>query len=499
MLSAICTLLCSCAMGGEQGGELIIENSENIINLSAYGVDTFNPLRTKSESAAQLMWLIYEPLFYHDEDLRPEPGLAERVVMSADRMYATVVLTDGTVWQDASPLCAEDVVYSINEIKGGDSLYKHNVAYIASAKAQEDGTVLLELYEPVMNIEGCLSFPIIKNGSSGTIDEKPDGTGAFRVSEKNASKLYLVPNEKYRASSGSVTAVNVRLMRSAISCVNAFEANELDVITSSEIDLGQKTPGGNITVRNYTSNRFTFLGFNNTLAKYEQPYLRQVIAEIIDRDKLIESALYGRGVPCAAPVNPDAWFYTQAQGPELDIRGTMSKAGYSLNGGIYTDEQGIQAEVSVLVPMENAQKIAAAELIASQLEYAGISARLEQVSFDEYKSRIDDKNYDMFLGEVIMEDNLDPGFLTESGNYFGFYSQQLSDAAYALRYCADDESLSRALLAYEQVFFENPPFVPLYYSTDGVVYTKQLSGVEQPNFYNSLAGLEKWYFRATAE
>lgn len=480
-------------------GELIIENSENIIHMSAYGIDSFNPLRTRSESAAQMLSLVYEPLFYHSADLRPKSGLAERVEISGDRMSATVFLTGGAVWQDGSPLCAEDVVYTINEIKGGASLYKHNVAYIASAEADGEAAVRLSLYEPVMNIEGYLSFPVIKNGSSDAIEETPDGTGAFRVAEKSASRLYLVPNEKYRGKSGSVSAVNIRLMRSALSCENAFEANELDVITSGEVDLGQKTPGGDITIRNYASNRFTFLGFNNTLDKYSQPYLRQAIAEIIERDKLIESALYGRAVPCVAPVNPSAWFYKEADGPELDIRGTMQRAGYSYNDSVYTDGQGKQVEVSVLVSIENARRIAVAELIAAQLKYAGINANVEQVSFEEYSGRIKAKNYDMFLGEITMEDNLDPGQLTKEGNYFGFNNSELLDAAYALRFCSDDEALAAAMLAYEQIFFSNPPFVPLYYGTDGVVYKKQLSGTEEPNFYNSLAGLEMWYFRASAE
>ena len=124
---------------------------------------------------------------------------------------------------------------------------------------------------------------------------------------------------------------------------------------------------------------------------------------------------------------------------------------------------------------------------------------MEQVSFEEYTSRIKSKNYDLFLGEVLMEDNLDPSMLTQSGNYFGCDMPELSEAAYAFRFCEDDKSLSDALLAYEQVFFSNPPFVPLYYSTDGVVYNQRLSGVEEPTFYNCLAGLEKWYFRASAE
>lgn len=498
-LIAASLLLCSCTDSDMPSGELVIENRENIIRMSTYGVDTLNPLRTMSESAAQLLSLIYEPLFYHTENLKPLPGLADSVQISQDGLGVSVLLTKDAVWRDGSPLCAEDVVYSINEIKGNPSLYKHNVSYISSAEPTDDGGVWLTLYEPVMNIEGFLSFPIIKNGSADIIEEETNGTGAFKIAQKSAADLLLTPNEKYRESSGSVSEVKVRIMRNQAACVNAFEANELDIITSGEMDLGEKTPAGDITIRNFASNRFTFLGFNCTKDSYSEPYFRQAVAAVIDKQNVVEKALYGRGVTCYAPINPSAWFYTVAEGPELDIKGTMKKAGYDYSDGKFMDADGNQAEINILVPLESSQKYATAEIICAQLARSGFAAYIHQVEYEEYKSYIKNKNYDVFIGEVLMPDNLDPGFLTANDNYFGFDGEGLAPSISSLRQSRDDTSLLAAVISYEQAFFENPPFVPLYFSADGVVYNENLSGIEQPNFYNSLRGLDKWYFKALAE
>lgn len=478
-----------------RSGELIIEESENVIRISAHGVDSLNPVKTRSQSAKELLSLIYEPLYWHGEDLKPQGALAVRTELSADGLFASVFLAEGITWQDGSPFCAEDVVYTINQIKSGESSYKNNVAYIASASAAGDGSVWLALYEPCMNLEGFLSFPIIKNGSAAEIEDTPNGTGAFRVEEKNAARLYLVPNEHGHAADTSVSGVRVRLMRDAVSCENAFNVSELDAITSSSVELGQRTPSGNIQIKNYTSNRLTFLGFNNTKDKYSSPYFKCVVSEIINREKLIDTAVYGRAEACRIPVNPKAWFYSETDGLELDIQGTMQVAGYTQRDGAYFDEGGRPAEIKILVSEENAQRVAAAEVIASQLIYAGISAVVERVNYDEYLKRINDKSYDAFIGEVTCSDNLDPGILTNRNNYFGFSSQELDDALYSMRTCGEAQ-LTEALSDYERVFLSNPPFAPLYYVNDGVVYSGKLSGITEPNFYSPLTGLNRWYFGA---
>lgn len=483
-------LLSACGIRGDIGEELIIEEGENVIQMAVYGADTYNPLRTRSQSMKEMLTLVYEPLFEKDEALRPIPCLAEKVQTAPDGMSATVFPADGIKWQDGSGFCADDIIYTINQIKSGDSLYKHNVAPIASAELQADGTVWLSLYEPVMNIEGLLTFPVIKNGSAETLNDSPNGTGAFEVSEKTATSLVLTPNKK-RADT-SVSAVNVRVLRSAEACVNAFESNDLDVITSSVIDLGVKTPGGDIQIKNYTSNRMTFLGFNCALEKYSLPDIRLAVYELINRDKLIEKAQYGRATACRLPFNPSSWLYVEIDGPELDVEGTMANAGYSKTNGVYTDAEGAPLYMSILVSEESVHKTAAAEQLASQLVSAGVTATVERVSFEEYTKRVNSGNYDVFIGEVAMQDNLDPGFLCGNGNYFVFYDDTLLTAGYNLRLSGDSEAVTE----YGRAFTANPPYVPLFFANDGVVYRKSISGITEPNFCNNLYGLENWYFRA---
>ncbi len=476
-------------------GEIIIEEGLNEINMAIYGVDTYNPLKTNSESVAELLSVIYDSLFDFDENLLPIPVLAEEVILTPDKLGVKIKLAKNVKWHSGIPFTADDVVYTINEIKNGGTLYSDNVKEIEIASVDAEGSLLLALREPVMNIEGLLSFPIIRNGSSAELDEKMDGTGAFYVAEQTAHDILLLPNKDKQSS---VSAIRVQVLRSNTACLNAFEMREVDFVTSAVVDLGEKTPAGEISTHMYTSNQMTFLGFNCSLEKYIEPSLRLAVCNIINRENIIEKAVFDKATECRLPINPESSLYSISEGPELDIDGVMNKAGYTKNNGIYIDVNGAQVTISILVNIESVEKISAARLIINQLEKQGIKAELVEAEYEEYKRRISAGEYDTFVGEIKMRDNLDPSFLTSNGNMFRFSDSLVDEAVSEMKGSSTIDELKSKAADYERAFSLNPPFSPLYYRLRGVVYKKEISGITPPTFYNSLSGIEKLYFKAVS-
>ncbi len=483
------SILFASGCDGIKNGELIIKEGKNEINMAISGIDSYNPLKTKSRSVAEMLTLIYDPLFEFDESLTPVPCLAKEISVSADRLSATLTLQDNIKWHSGASFTAEDVVYTINRIKNGSSLYSDNVAEIIRAEAI-DNTVVLTLGEPVMNIEGLLSFPIVRNGLSDELLEEMDGTGAFYVAEKRVHDIKLLPNKE---KDSSVSAVNVTVMRSDTACVNAFQMRETDFVSSAVLNLNEKTPAGEIETKLYTTNQMTFLGFNCLAQRYSEPSIRLAVTNMIDRAELCEKAVFSKATECKIPFNPKSSLYFLTDGPEMDVDGILEKAGYTKSGGKYLDQNGVELRISVLVNMENSEKLLAARLIKSQLEKNGIAVELQEVGYSEYKERISSGQYDTFIGEIKMRDNLDPSFLTKENNMFGYSDTALSEAIAKLKSAEDTKS---AVVDYERAFSLNPPFAPLYYRMEGVVYEASVSGITEPSFYNSLIGLEKVYFKS---
>lgn len=481
---------------GFYSDEIIIEEGLKEVRLSVYGIDTLNPLLTKSQSASELLSLIYSPLYTFNEKLEPQPCLAEKITRLPDGISAKITLKPNIYWHSGVPFTAEDVVYTINEIKNSDSVYKESLKAISSAYINEFGELIIELKWQVMNLEGLLSFPVIRNGSADEIAANPDGTGVYKLEEKSASEFLLKHTDKDDAA---MPTVRVSVMRTSTACLNAFESGELDLITSAVLNLDETTPAGEIMKYLYPGNNLTFLGFNISRERYQTPYLRLAVSNMIDRKELVDKGLFGMGVATELPINPECSLYTETDMLEYDIEGSIIAAGYTKEGNRYLSPDGEILSIEILVCEENARKIDVANLISAKLNSEGISATVITADYDTYIRRIKAKDYDAFIGEVKMPYNLDPGFLTESGNYFGYANPELDEVISAMRESSNFDELKEHIADYERIFKNDQPFVPLFYRCEGVIYKKNVSGISEPNFYNSLRGLENIYFTGSVK
>jgi len=483
----------SILLSGCTNGELIIEDGAREVSLAVFGVDTLNPLKTESNSVSEIMSLVYDSLFTFDRTLNSEPMLAKEIIMSNNNHTAKIVLNSGIKWHSGAPFSAIDVIYTIDVIKQESKMYKDNVKDIVSYTVDTDGGIIVEFSCPQMNPEALFTFPVIRNGSSFEIETTPEGTGKYKLLDKTSNEITLVN------SVNENSLITVEFLRNSQSCLNAFESRETDILTSSTVDLYENTPAGDIDVYEYTSNRMTFLGFNNKLSKYSDTYIRIAINALLDREKVIDEALLGKGTKTLLPINPVSSIYNITDGPEIDVDRTIEKAGYRKINGKFLKENGDSLSVTILVSQNDRKKMAVAENIRKQLETAGFLANTYLTDYDTYHKMIKNGDYDIFLGEVTMRDNLDPGFMTEGKNMFFYENQEISDSVYKMRTAKTEETLISSVSEYERIFSLNPPFVPLYYYKDAIITRDSISGITEPNFYNSLKNPDLIYFSSSSK
>ena len=86
--------------GYVESGELVVRGDYSDIKLGVYGIDTLNPIATKSESVLNIMNIVYEPLFTVSETGKLDPVLAHSYAVSDDGTQITVELKDGVKWHD---------------------------------------------------------------------------------------------------------------------------------------------------------------------------------------------------------------------------------------------------------------------------------------------------------------------------------------------------------------------------------------------------------------
>lgn len=506
-------MLCSCSAGKStddpnvdklKDGDLIVRENSNEINISVSFFDTFNPIMTKSSSVAEFMKTICEPLFEYDERYNPIGVLAESYTVSDDGLTVSFDLKDAK-FHDGTKLLPEDVIYTVNMIKNNDTLYGDCVKYIKSIYSDEGGKVYIQLSRPIVNFIGMLCFPIVKKDTPQTVDANymPNGTGAYKYyGKQNAGKVIFSANADWHGGEAGLKNIAVNILKDDTTVAHAFDAGEIDVLASAFAASENSTPRGEYTTNEYTSNALTFLGINNYNKKLSGKLTRQAIELLCDRKKIIDVEVYSKGVPVRIPINPSAWFFPEMSEKSSDyetVASILATDGWTkTENGYFRSSDSEELTLKILVNADNPEKIRIAQNIAESLNNFGIPASVLQKSFDEYKSYISSKDYELFVGEVNIDSSLNPSFLTaSSGNYFGYQSDDMENTLKEMAKTSDSTKMMDLSAQYADIFTDDMPFVPLFFRTQNVIYNKHISGISPPTFYHVYRNMQEWYVSQT--
>lgn len=500
-----------------KGGELIVEENENIMHLAITGYDTLHPLLTESATVQECISLIYEPLFDFDEAFNPVPVLAQDYTVSADGMELTVELAADIQWSDGAPFTAQDVVYTVESIKDRDCIYYADLRNITAVTAHGKDKVVFSLAKPLLNPELFLSFPVLQDGTrfAGGTNFVPIGTGAYRLDKEKTTTnaIVLTANGNWHGGKPAIGQVVLHVVKDSDAAVYAFEANEVNVLTAKTLNLQQSSPRNEFYTYSYTTNTLLFLGVNHVKKVWQNADVRQVLGFVLHKQEMLDNEMYGRAVETDVPVIPSAWFAQKAdksRREQADINQMMLTAGWQKEeDGFYykvpaqNTEEDTETEesdekekltASILVNEENTERVHLAERIAAQLTTAGMETTVKSVSFSEYQSRIRAGDFSLFLGEVMLEKNMDPTFLTGDGNYFGYENPDLNAALEPAARTKDTEVRRQCFAEYTEKFLKEAPFVPLFFRTENVVYDKTISGNRMPTMFRPYRALDTWYF-----
>lgn len=194
----------------------------NEIIIGTTDFDTINPILSKNQDVQYIAKLIYEPLINIGQDFKLEQGLATEWSKLDEKTYL-IRLNETKFWSNGKPFTAKEVEYSINYIKGQDTIYKDNVKNIDKIEIINDHTIKIYLLEPEEKFEYMLCFPIIS-------EEQNIGTGNFNIDTVNEGEIILKSkiNEK---------KIVIKIYEDVAKLYNAFSQEEVDVITTNNINF----------------------------------------------------------------------------------------------------------------------------------------------------------------------------------------------------------------------------------------------------------------------
>lgn len=286
--------------------------------LSDYGTDTMDPQLFSSTGDFTRGRAHYNGLVQLDDDLTPQPELAEEFESNADATEWTFKLRKNVTFHDGHRLTADDVVWSLNRHLGADSKSKAKVL-VSAVKAWrkvDSHTVKAELNSPnadLAAILGTFHFKILKEGETNFRD--PVGTGPYRLSEyKPGIRSVHVRNEDYWREPAKPDQIELFAIGDDAARMNALIAGDADMISNLDAKAApmvDKADG--VVVWSVPSGSYTCVVCMTNTAPGSDPNFVLGLKHLQNRDKVLSFAQRNLGtIGNDQPINQAYADYSEA-------------------------------------------------------------------------------------------------------------------------------------------------------------------------------------------
>ncbi len=510
-LCAVMALLMifAASCGGEkqiQSGEKDAKSenkSGGSITIYSLKDDTLCPILTDNEANKQMLCIVYEALVRVKDNLEAEGVLASKWSVSEDGLTWTFALRSGVKWHSGEALSAQDVVYTVEQIKKNEqSPYISNVSRIASVHSDGATKVIFTLNEPCANFVNLMTFPIVKSQSTD-IDREgfvPCGTGAYVFSDKNEGNMYyLLKNNAWWGGEAKLDEIKVRLLPDSETVMYSLSAGNIDIANTERGVLGRFSGSALVRKSSVPTTVYDFIGINHKNTALSQTAVRRAISLAVDRNKIVDDIFAGNACAANSPVR-DEWFFAEEEKEELlssseDAERLLLKDGWKKSDGIYRkriDKVSCSLKFDLLVNEENTSKMNMAESVKMDLESAGMEINVIPLSYEEYESRIASGNYELFIGSFMFSEEMDYRFLLGEGNMFGYEKKKLRELMDLTQTAKGKENIIESYQNFSKKFNSEVPVAGLCFENFEMLIKKSIGGKlnnSQGNIYDGIYNL----------
>jgi peptide/nickel transport system substrate-binding protein len=355
----------------------------------------FNPVTNTALVTLEVInYLLFTPLVQYDDDLNPQPWLAES--WDLEDTGVTFRLRDDVRWHDGQPVTAEDVKFTFDLAKTEEAASLLGSAYltmIRSATVVDPRTVRFDFVEPHSQpLEAFWWAPVPRHMLEGVapaelaqapFNRQPVGSGPFRfVSWEAGQALTLEANPDFPEALGGrpyLDRVVFRVVQEATTRLTELLTGAVDVNYSVLPDEARQVEGQRgVELTHFAGREFLYVGMNNERAPFDDPRVRLAVSHAIDRQGLIDAVLLGYGEPAAGMIPPWHPLNPGADAIPHDVeaaRRLLAEAGWEDSNGDGLVDRGGQPLRFTLILSEDRTRQDLATVLQQQFRRAGMDVR----------------------------------------------------------------------------------------------------------------------------
>ncbi len=507
--------------GGDAAPELDVDAQLRVGLVGASVHDVFDPLKVAptNPSAMIALDLVSDSLTERPGGIGSSesaesavPSIAQSLTPDAAHTVWTVEIDGARTFSDGTPITADDVVFSLERAKarGAENLAGARLDVVASVASVDPRTVEITTTGPFVQLPDLLASPLYGIVSKSAVSHDPSttvGSGPFALASGSGSGTIATADEEGTSPRGTsvrpdegpgarggvmslvrvdgpaaggieVGAVELRPFDDVVSSFAAFSQGELDwTLVPSGVAAPSTDVGALIEA---PTDVVGWLGINAADPTYAEHRFRQAIAQAIDREAVIESA-----VPGGAPL--EAIVAASVPGHVDDPCGDLCDVSYApdtaraLLAEVFPD--GVVPTVT-LDGYDDPHQRALLERVQRNLEAVGIPVQQHLEPPDEYEAFVVSGHQGVFsLGTVgiapLQDSYVGSSFLSDSGdNTTGVRSASLDDEIRAARGDVDDARREDRYRSIERQVLAEYVQVPLYQLQVRQAVGKRVRGFE---------------------
>jgi len=364
--------------------------------------DSLDPHKSSASLTEQIMLNVFDGLMVPTPQGGVAPGLAESYTLSSDGLTYTFVLRPNTYFHNGNPVTMDDVLFSLNRLRGtnGEAKLTSELDDVASLTAVDNRTLQITLNKPNSSFIAFMYRAIIPAGYDDHANV-PVGAGPYKFVEYvPQNRLVLEKFDRYYGASGDIDRVVARIITDADARLLALQSGEVDFTGVSTQRVGEIQSRYNV-IEAQANSVFIF-GMNNQHPILSDVRVRQAINYALDRQEIIDFVFSGYAEELVSSMSPAMADYFDASlmgryDTNLDrARQLLAEAGYA-NGFPLTLRISGHSEIYS----------DAAQVIQQQLAKVGIDITIEVIEWSMWLSEIyTDRTFETTL--IDFTGKLDP-------------------------------------------------------------------------------------------
>ncbi|MEJ1156120.1 ABC transporter substrate-binding protein [Microbacterium marmarense] len=438
-----------------------------------------------------------------------QPGLAESWEQTDDVTYV-YELRDDAVFQDGTPVTAEDVVFSLEQARDetsspGLSYYLSNVDTVEQTG---DSEVTVTLTAPDAAFAGNMStggaafitskaFWEANDGNVGTPDALLLGSGPYEVTEfAPDSHVTFERVDTWWGELPTVKEIVINFVPDESTRLLAAQAGDVDVAFNVPLAQSQQWEGLD-TMRVDYVNDLSYVGlyFNTAVAPFDDPKVREAFAHAVDREAYVDKLLRGHGEAATAIMTPESLGKVYDADEARDVLSEIPQWDFDLEAAKAaladsTVPEGF--EVDLLSPNTGPQLGTAAQALAQNLAEVGITVNVREVPIEEWLASLDvSSDYGvnfMWYFSTLGDPAEVPSYLIGTDNPAAYDNAEIVDLLAQAGAESDPAARIDLLVQAESLQAEDAINIPLWWGQSATAFANDLG----MNDYSSFAFISSW-------